>query len=414
MNLTPLPCAHDLPEVLDFLKRLVSVNSFTGNVSGVKALSDLITSQFAPMGFSETRVPTARKEFGDHLFLNTKPQEHLPTIALISHLDTVYPAEEERLNDFTWRQEGHRIHGPGTNDIKGGTALVWMMLHAMNREWPEVFASANWVVAHNACEEVDSVDFGDACKDLLPKGRTACLLFEADGGSPDAFRVVRQRKGRGTFHIHTVGRGGHAGAQHQRGANAISELALLVGKLHALTDYNAGLTVNIGSIHGGTVDNRVPHEASLSLEMRAWTLPAYQAAESAILSLGGEGSIRSADGFACSSRVEKVQATPPWPENPQTQALVEVWQSAGEALSIPVEPQERGGLSDGNVLWSLFPTLDGLGPCGDFSHCSERDADGSKEQEWVDASSFERKCQLNASAIAELIQNPALWMTTDS
>jgi len=409
MNPTPLPCADDLPEMLDFLKCMVSVNSFTANTEGVNAVADLVTSQFAPLGFVGTRVPTTNQGFGDHLFLSTKRRAGLPTIALISHLDTVYSAEEELLNDFAWRVEGNRIYGPGTNDIKGGTAMAWMMLHAMHREWPTVCSSANWVVALNACEEVDSEDFGAACQRQFPKEQTACLLFEADGGTSDAFRVVRQRKGRGTFRIQTIGRGAHAGAQHARGANAVVELARIVGKLHGLTDYDAGLTVNIGSIRGGTVENRVPHEATASLEMRAWSLSAYQAAESAILATCGQGKIRSADGYPCSSRVETIHATAPWPDNSQTQKLVEIWESAGAALSIAVESEARGGLSDGNVLWPHFPTIDGLGPCGDFSHCSERSADGAKEQEWVDVDSFVRKSQLNAAAIATLIREPNRW-----
>ena len=65
--------------------------------------------------------------------------------------------------------------------------------------------------------------------------------------------------------------------------------------------------------------------------------------------------------------------------------------------------QERGGLSDGNVLWNYFPTLDGLGPRGEHCHCSEQSADGSKVQEWVDVSSFTPKAVLNARAVLALL-----------
>ena len=51
---------------------------------------------------------------------------------------------------------------------------------------------------------------------------------------------------------------------------------------------------------------------------------------------------------------------------------------------VKVREEERGGLSDGNVLWDAFPTVDGLGPCGENSHCSEHSSDGRKEQEWAD------------------------------
>ena len=67
--------------------------------------------------------------------------------------------------------------------------------------------------------------------------------------------------------------------------------------------------------------------------------------------------------------------------------------------------EERGGLSDGNLLWDLAPTIDGLGPCGDNDHCSERSADGTKEPEYVDLDSFVPKALLNVLAIVDLAQS---------
>ena len=32
---------------------------------------------------------------------------------MVSHNDTVYPAELERRNDFAWREEGNRIYVAG-------------------------------------------------------------------------------------------------------------------------------------------------------------------------------------------------------------------------------------------------------------------------------------------------------------
>lgn len=45
-------------------------------------------------------------------------------VMFISHLDTVYPPEEEARMDFSWRVDGDRIYGPSVIDIKGGTALA--------------------------------------------------------------------------------------------------------------------------------------------------------------------------------------------------------------------------------------------------------------------------------------------------
>ena len=72
-------------------------------------------------------------------------------------------------------------------------------------------------------------------------------------------------------------------------------------------------------------------------------------------------------------------------------------------LGIAVNVEERGGLSDGNLLWDVVPTLDGLGPWGDHDHCSERSADGSKLPEYVEVSSFVPKALLNVTAILNLV-----------
>ena len=50
-----------------------------------------------------------------------------------------------------------------------------------------------------------------------------------------------------------------------------------------------------------------------------------------------------------------------------------------------------------------MPTIDGLGPDGGNAHCSERSADGSKDQEYVLATSFVSKALLNTLAILYLL-----------
>lgn len=364
-------CSQDLPEAFKFLRRMVEVNSHFANPEGVNEVGRIVADQFAPMGFVAQRVETSRPEWGDHWFLMTPCVEGKPTIALVSHLDTVFPADEERRNGFSWREEGEKIHGPGTNDIKGGTALAWMTLEALRREVPEDFGAVNWIVALNACEEVDSADFGQACRRLLPADTSACLVLEADGGVRGDHRVVVQRKGRATFRIDVEGRGAHAGSKHHVGANAIVELSRVLLELAGLTDYERGITVNVGTVTGGSGINRVPHHASAQLEMRAWNLDDYESTKASILGVGGEGVNGSHDGFLCRIHAAVTDEMLPWPDTTESRRLAAFWLDAARDLGMKLETQARGGLSDANVLWESFPTLDGLGPCGDFAHCSE-------------------------------------------
>jgi glutamate carboxypeptidase len=82
--------------------------------------------------------------------------------------------------------------------------------------------------------------------------------------------------------------------------------------------------------------------------------------------------------------------------------LFQLWSETAQALGMHTLPEQRGGLSDGNLIWKTVPTLDGLGPTGNNAHCSERSADGSKEPEYVLLSSFAPKVRLNLGAIMRL------------
>ena len=398
-------CQKQLPETLDILRQMVAINSFTENAAGVNRLGELTAKVFAPLGFTPAFFQASLPTYGRHLVLKRPHRPGAPTVALISHLDTVFPEQEEIRNHFVWRPDGTRIYGPGTNDIKGGTALIHLTLSALRHAEPAAFENTNWVILLNASEETLSGQFGDLCRSDLPADTRACLLFEADGADDENFALVAARKGRATFRIEVEGRGAHAGSQHQRGANAIAQLALTLTRLHALTDYAAGLTVNIGSCQGGTVANRVPHAATAELEMRAFSPQVYQGAKEDILALNGDGEIRSQNGHPCRVTITSEHETVPWPTNPATENLLAHWQETGRDLGCEVNRQERGGLSDGNVLWNYFPTLDGLGPRGDQSHCSEHSTDGSKVQEWVDTTSFVPKAVLNATALIRLLAN---------
>lgn len=119
-----------LPTALDWLRQMVGINSFTLNRAGVKRLGELTAGCFAPLGFRAEFVPAADARFGDHLVL-TRPGSGARSIALVSHLDTVFPPEEEARNQFHWQAEGDRIFGPVPNDIKGGTMVMWLVLQAL-------------------------------------------------------------------------------------------------------------------------------------------------------------------------------------------------------------------------------------------------------------------------------------------
>lgn len=391
-----------LPAALAILRELVAINSFTGNRAGILMQAERTAAAFAPLGFQAEYITSPDPTIGPHLVLSRQGSGE-KRLGLISHLDTVFPPEEEQQNDFHWRESGNRIYGPGTVDIKGGTVVALLMLMAMQEHAPAVFEQTTWVFLLNAAEERGAADFGALCRERL-QGAMAALVFEGGRVIGDECVLVAARKGLAHVQVDVTGRGAHAGNAHHEGANAVVQLAQTVQSIAALTDYARGVTVNVGTISGGTVTNRVPHAASAALEMRAFDRDAFAATLEQIVAHSGPGSVGSVSGaLACHVHVRALHQMPPWPRNAATDGLLEIWAAAAATLGLRIAPEERGGLSDGNWLWDALPTIDGLGPSGGNAHCSERSDDGSKDQEFALRSSFATKALLNATAVLQLL-----------
>lgn len=398
-----------LPRYLQMLQEMVAINSFTANPTGVNALADLTAQQFAELGFEAEFIPSENPRFGNHLVL-TRQGSGRRKIGFVSHLDTVFPPQEEITNNFFWREEGERIYGPGTVDIKGGTVLMAMVLEAIREATPAAFDDVTWVLLLDALEETDGQDFGELCKERLAGEDTlGCFIFEGGNLDGESARVVVARKGMAIYEVDVEGKAAHAGTSHQSGANAIVQLAHLVTKIAAFTDYEREITFNVGTIIGGSVVNRVPHSAAARVEMRAYDADIFEDGVSKMMALVYETNVGSANGdYACRAAISVPRRTEPWPRNEGTDRLLAVWQRAGELVGIKVVPEQRGGLSDGNYFWRDIPSIDGLGPSGGNAHCSERSADGSKDQEFVSRDSFVPKALLNSVALLLLLDEADL------
>jgi len=387
-----------LPAALDLLRELVAVNSFTANGPGVERVATITAEAFAPLGFEAEFVPCEVPGSGPHLFLNRPGEDPSDPVLLVTHSDTVFPEEEEERNGFRWdeRPSEGRIYGPGTIDIKGGTVLIWMILRMLREEAPEIFDRTSWRIGANAAEEVTGDDFARAAAKRCGGRARAVLVFE--GGPVDelGWHLVTSRKGRSTWRLEAAGRAAHAGSKHHEGINAIDALAAVLPSVSALTNPQKERTVNIGRIEGGTVVNRVPHEAIAEWECRATHPEVLDEADAAFAALSG----RTETGAIL--RATRTGHTTPWPGGGGTDGLFSVWKAAAASAGLSAISVPRGGLSDANHLWRLGPTLDGLGPSGGNAHCSERSADGAKLPEYLEVGSMVPKAVMNALALVEL------------
>ncbi|MCE9520243.1 MAG: M20/M25/M40 family metallo-hydrolase [Verrucomicrobia bacterium] len=389
-----------MPEAMDWLRRMVGINSLTANAEGVNWLGALTAECFEPLGFKPHFVPSEFPEYGRHLFLSRQGQGKKPVV-LVTHLDTVFPPEEEAQNNFHWEETPaeSRNYGPGTVDIKGGTVLIWMILGALQKFSPQVFEETSWLIAANASEEVMAKDFAERTSELCPQGAGAVLVFEGGPRKGKEFHIVTSRKGRAEYRISAHGTAAHAGSSHEAGVNAIVSLCDAVKQAAAMTDYARQLTINVGCIQGGTVLNRVPHEACAELEMRAFDPVVLREAGAGLEAIALTAPQKSSAMIA----VECLGRSPAWPQEQRTLELFAHWRQAAAELGLDAASVSRGGLSDANYLCHLGPTLDGLGPSGDNAHCSERSADGSKVPEFVETDSFVPKAAMNVLAITRLL-----------
>ncbi|HRJ10640.1 MAG TPA: M20/M25/M40 family metallo-hydrolase [Prosthecobacter sp.] len=395
MNPLHAAAEHHLPECLCWLRRMVEINSFTTRVEGITALGRLTAECFAGLGFEAEFAAPANLAHGSHLFLRRGTGR---PVVLVTHLDTVFPPEEEQRHAFHWQEENGRIYGPGTVDNKGGTALIWLMLQTLRDTDPALFEQTPWLVAANSAEEVVGSDFADQTRARCPGGARIVLVFEGGPRDASGSHLVTARKGRLEYRLECSGRAAHAGSSFAEGVNAVVELAALLPRLAALSAPGKDLTVNVANISGGTVLNRVPHEAAAELEIRAFDPEVLHQAGQAVEALAG----RTPGGAEI--RVTRLGHTLAWPGGPDTDRLFEAWQHAGQTLGMSVLPMRRGGLSDANYLHTLAPTLDGLGPAGANAHCSERSADGAKLPEYVETASFVPKAALNVLALGSLLR----------
>jgi glutamate carboxypeptidase len=296
---------------------------------------------------------------------------------LVTHSDTVYPTEEERAHNFAYRDDGVHVHGPGVADIKGGTVVAWLALDALATCHPDVFQAVDWMVASNAAEEELNPDFAGRLIERTP-GAAAILVMECGADRPASPRqgptLVVARKGRWTATIRCPGRAAHAGTGFWHGDNAILRASRLALALAALSDRTRDVSVNVGVIEVGTVVNRVPHEAMLQVEMRAFDTEAFAATRSRILALVNR------ENATC----EQVSELPAWPRRPD----------APLAWFADHGPEHRAGLSDANLLFQQAPTLDGLGPVGGHCHCSQ-----PGHQEYAVRSSFVERARVLAEGL---------------
>ncbi len=368
--------AGQLPSIDESLRGLVELNSFSGNPGGGRAVGRLLVEQFAMPGLSCEVVPSA--VHADHLIFSSVGRPGSAPISLLGHLDTVFPPGVFE----GYRVEGQWRRGPGVFDMKGGLVVIAAALKALaTTVGLEAVPPLRVVIVSD--EEIGSPEGGAVIRRAVV-GSQACLVFEP-GRANDA--VVTQRKGTGSVRVIAEGKAAHSGNAYWDGANAIWSLARFVDAAQALSSRDRGVTVNVGTISGGTSKNTVPAQAVAGVDLRYLT---PDDAARLIAQLQTLAETVALPGTTL--RVEVGPQRPPMGRVTGTQELVEAYSAAATAFGLGAgEAPMQGGGSDGNTTAAMgIPTIDALGPRGSGLHTPE---------ECIDVTTLVPR----ASALAELL-----------
>jgi glutamate carboxypeptidase len=370
------------PDMLALLKRLVETESPSHDKSAVDRVGMLVAEECRHLG-AQVEIHS-QTETGNHIearFFNPRriPQDEGGAygILLLAHMDTVFPLGT--LERMPFHEKNGRVFGPGVADMKGGIVVALAAVAAVR----ETGSLVHPITAlFTSDEEIGSVTSRALIEELASE---SALVLVLEPGMEDG-SVKTWRKGVGEFTVQVRGRAAHAGGDHEKGRNAIEEMAYQVLAIQRLTDYSKGTTLNAGVIRGGIASNVVPDDASLKVDLRV-----MQPGEADRISAAMQALKPVLDGT--SLEVTGGLERPPMPFNDTIKATFEKVKAIAANTNIELKANGTGGASDANFVALLgIPVLDGLGPAGGEYH---------SEREFIFRDSLPERTKLVAAILRE-------------
>jgi len=341
------------PAMLALLEQLVNIDSGTHLKEGVNRVAGIIAQRLSKLGFEVERL--SQPDFGDHL-LARKEGSSPKRLLCICHMDTVFPEGEARRRPF--RIEGNKAYGPGVIDMKGGIVVLLYSLQALMETDTDLYGTFDLTLLFNSDEEVLSPS---STPFIIREAKRADIVCVLEPARPKG-QVVIRRKGVGKYYLTVHGKAAHAGAQPELGISAIEELARTILELHALTDFQEGLTVNVGVIRGGSRSNVVAEHAYAEIDVR-------------VVDQGMIDRVQREFSHICRPHRDGIRMEltggigfPPMLTTERSLELLRLVQEAGREVGVDIDETPTGGCSDGNHASYYAPTIDGLGPQGTGAH----------------------------------------------
>lgn len=252
------------PAVIQALDHMVNIESGSNDPAGLEAMSGYVQDRLRALGAKVEVVPATNGE-PPGLVRGTFTGDGNLRIALIAHMDTVYP--EGILKTEPYRREGNKLFGPGIADDKGGVAVILHSLEVLKKlGWNDY---AQLTVQFNADEEIGSPGSGSIIE-KLGSGHDVVLSYEPSPAKAVAGSegVLLQAAGTGVVTLHVQGRAAHAGAAAEEGRNALVELASRIVSTHDAAKSMPDMQMNWTMANAGTARNQIPAEAEATGDVR--------------------------------------------------------------------------------------------------------------------------------------------------
>lgn len=363
--------------MLKLIETLVNIDSGTYLKQGVDRVGTVLSDEFAKIGFT---VEVHRQEkLGNNIVIR-HPEAEAPEIVLIAHMDTVFGERTAARRPFS--RKGDYAYGPGVIDMKASHATALYALKALVENGSGAYKNVELIF--NTDEEIGSIGSRELIEQIAKTKKYALILEPAQNGN-----LVSERKGGGKYFLKVKGKSAHAGIEPEKGVSAIEELARKIVKLHALTDWNKGINVNVGLIKGGTSVNTIAPIAEAGIDVRIQTWEDGEAMDAAIKEICSYSEVPGTE-LELTGNITR----PAWNLTDEARALIDIIAEEGANIGLELSHEKSGGGSDGNLTGSIgIPSIDGLGPCG---------ADAHQESEYLYIPSLTERTLLLANVIERL------------
>ncbi|MCR6502387.1 M20 family metallopeptidase [Shinella sp. CPCC 101442] len=367
-------------DMVCLLSTLVNVDSGSYDKEGVDAVGAHLSRFFAKHDLQTAVRPV--EHFGDTLLVGTAAVRRgagRHNILLMGHRDTVFGKGEAARRPF--HIENGRAYGPGVADMKAGLVMNAFVLVAFQKFAPDV----PLLVMLTGDEEIGSQA---SLAHIEEEARFARAVFNAEPARPTG-NFVSGRKGGFTYRFEISGKAAHAGVNFTEGASAIGELAHKITALHALTDVQQGITLNVGLASGGSSSNTVAAKAAGEVDVRF-----VDGRQRDRLIADIEAILECSTVPGTTTVFGRQSESLPLAPTPENAALSDIYRQAAASLGVEVSGEFTGGCADSGIASSAgAPTVCATGPVGGKAHT---------EDEYILVETLSQRAAIVAASILRL------------